>query len=61
MEIMIDNLLSRIVLLFSCNPIGQHICIGGPSYSSRPVSFWQVEIKVYHHFHTTTEEYPVNE
>ena len=32
-EIIIDNWLSRNVLLFSCNPIGQ-LCLGGPGYSS---------------------------
>ena len=34
--VMIDYLLSRNVLLFSCNPIGQ-LCLGGRGYSSRTV------------------------
>ena len=34
---MIDNQLSRNVLLFSCNPIGQH-CLGSIGYSSRTLT-----------------------
>ena len=36
-SIMIDNLLSWNVLLFSCYPIGL-LCLGGPGYSSRTVN-----------------------
>ena len=35
-KFLIDNQLSRNVLLFSCNTIGQ-LCLGDPSYSSHTV------------------------
>ena len=34
--VVIDNFLSRNLLLFSCHPIGQ-LCLGGPGYSCRTV------------------------
>ena len=34
----VDNQHSWNVLLFSCNPVGQ-LCLRGPSYSSRTVSY----------------------
>ena len=44
---MIDNYLSRNVLLFSRNPIGQ-LCLGGRGYSSRTVMPY---VTVNHTFH----------